>query len=95
MYKHEPAPDQSGQAILLDGDAIGIVCDQDSAETLIGYLNGGEGGFTIDTFVDDPREGETEGERTWVFVNREDTWVAYTHFESTAEALLTHLNRND
>lgn len=85
FFKHPDSPDFN---ITLNGDEIGTVSDQDSAYTLIGYLNAGQGGFTVAPHTDDEK-------REYAFVSNEDIWVAYTNSEASAEAILGHLNRND
>ncbi len=71
----------------LDGNSIGEVNTVEDAETLVSYLNAGEGGFTVAPLMEN-------GKREYAFVSIDDTWVAYTRSEASAEAILSHLNRN-
>lgn len=92
MFSYEPHEEKRGEFMMLDtsGVEIGTVIDQESAETLLGYLRAGEGGFTIATFLTDEN---VESERQWAFVNKDDQWVAYTRDEESAKAILSYLNR--
>jgi hypothetical protein len=92
-YTHEPAPDSDQHVLLCEGDAIGFVADLDSAETLLSYLEAGAGGFRIETFADEVVGNPDHAQRMWVFVDHDDTWVAYTDSDTSADAILSHLNR--
>lgn len=83
--------DTDGSVSILDpqGTPLGSVESKEDGETLVPYLNAGEGGFTIATHSD------TDTGRSWVFVNPEDVWTAYTGCPRSAETILGHLNRHD
>jgi len=87
MYSYRKN-DEDGSVELVneEGDAFGTVLSEGDAETLLGYLNAGEGGFKA---VPDG----TEDGHNWVFVTDDDTWVAYTDSYESAETILSHLNR--
>lgn len=70
-----------------DGNVVGEVNNVEDGETLVGYLNANEGGFTVAPLTED-------GRREYAFVSPDDTWVAYTRSEASAEAILSHLNRD-
>lgn len=73
---------------------VATVCDLESAEVLIAYLNAGGQKFTVSHLSETADEGEGEAEEQWVLMNEDDQWVAYTPTAGDADTLLSHLNRD-